>query len=188
MFLRSLAFAAALLAVTSVYAQEAVDDLPDLRDRNGVQIPPDSAWLDLRQNAGAYSTPQSAPRWVESVTLVASPAQGDKPAGTVFRIRVIRPTTGMQLLLVRLFFDDKPEKRPVITAWDESGSQIIQSGPLGAGIDLPTSDTVLVPMIGASCVDVEVAGDGATVRGAFLDWMTSRKVAHPLSAEGRDVM
>jgi len=75
-----------------------------------------------------------------------------------------------------------------VTAWDESGTQVIQSGSLGAGIGLPTSDTVLVPMIGVSCIDVEVAGDGKTVRGAYLDWMTSRVVAHPLSAAANAVI
>ena len=42
-------------------------------------------------------------------------------------------------------------------------------------------------MIGVSAIDVEVAGDGSTVRGAFLDWMVSRTVAHPRRAETRDV-
>ncbi len=64
----------------------------------------------------------------------------------------------------------------------------MQSAPLGAGIDLATSDSVLLPMIGISCIDVEVAGDGRTIRGAFLDWMTSRTVAHPLAAEARDII
>jgi hypothetical protein len=94
----------------------------------------------------------------------------------------------MQVLLLRLFFDDKPEQRPTIVAWDESGTQVLRSAPLGAGIDLPTSDTVLVPMIGISCIDVDVPGDGTTVRGVYLDWMVSREVAHPLSAEAGDII
>ena len=94
----------------------------------------------------------------------------------------------LHMLHFRLFFDDKPELRPAITLWDESGSQVIRSTALGAGIDLPSSDTAVLPMIGVSCIDVEVPGDGKTVRGAFLDWMTSRQVAHPIAAEQREVM
>lgn len=190
MFLRSLALAALLLAAPLLRAQEATaDGLPVSNDANGAQVnAPHSAWLDLRQNAGAYSTPQNAPRWVESVTLVEIPAKEGSAARTIFRIRVSRPSVDLQLLHFRLFFDDKPEQRPTITIWDESGTQVMQSGALGAGVDLPTSDSVLLPMIGVSCIDVEVPGDGSTVRGAFLDWMVSRTVAHPASAEARAVM
>ncbi|MEP6956395.1 MAG: hypothetical protein ABI883_06175 [Chthoniobacterales bacterium] len=187
MFLRTLALL--LLAAISTQAQEAYRaGLPDLRDANGNQIPADSAWLDLRQTEAAHSTPQNVPRWVDSITLVPVPAKPGVAERTVFRIRVARPRGEMQLLLLRLFFDDKPEQRPAITAWDESGTQVLKSGPLGAGIDLPTSDSVTIPMMGVSSIDVEVAGDGKTVRGAYLDWMVSRTVAHPISAEARDIM
>ena len=37
-------------------------------------------------------------------------------------------------------------------------------------------------------IDVEVPGDGSTVRGAYLDWMASSEVAHPLHAETRDLI
>ena len=90
--------------------------------------------------------------------------------------------------MLRLFFDDKPGQQPTITAWDESGSNVLRSGLLGAGIDLPSSDTVILPMLGISAIDIEVPGDGTTVRGAFMDWMISRNVAHPLSAQPREVM
>lgn len=190
MFPRTFASLVLVLSVaTSLQAQEAVNNgLPDLRDANGNQLSPHSAWLDLRQNAAAHSTPQNAPPWVEAVTLVPAPATAGSGERTVFRIRVSRPSRDLQILLFRLFFDDKPEQRPAITVWDESGTLVMQSGALGAGIDLPTSDTVILPMIGASSIDVEVLGDGGTVRAAFLDWMTSRNVAHPVSAEARDVM
>ena len=38
----------------------------------------------------------------------------------------------------------------------------------------------MIPMTGASSIDIEVAGDGKTVRAAYLDWMTSSNVVHPL--------
>jgi len=43
-------------------------------------------------------------------------------------------------------------------------------------------------MTGASTVDIEVPGDGKTVRGAYLDWMMSSDVVHPLGAERGDVI
>jgi hypothetical protein len=87
-----------------------------------------------------------------------------------------------------LFFDDSPEQSPQLVAWDESGTQVLQSGPLGLGVGLPTSESVMVPMIAVSSIDVEVPGDGKTIRGAFLDWMATAEVLHPLSAEHRDLI
>jgi hypothetical protein len=43
-------------------------------------------------------------------------------------------------------------------------------------------------MTGASSIDIEVPGDGKTVRAAYLDWMTSSEVVHPVNAEHRDVI
>lgn len=191
MFLRNLAIIALLFAFAgTLRAQDAMrEGLPDLRDANGSPLPlPHSAWLDLRQAAAEHSTPQNTPGWVESVTLVHAPAQADAPARTVFRIRVSRPQIALQVLLMRVLFDDKPDHQPTITIWDESGTQVMQSKPLGEGIDLATSESVMLPMIGVSCIDIEVTGDGSTVRGAFLDWMMSRTVAHPIAAESRDIM
>ena len=107
---------------------------------------------------------------------------------TVFRIRLIQPKAEYQILLFRLFFDDKADAQPELVAWDESGTQVVRSGPLGAGMELPTSDQVMVPMMGVSSIDVEVPGDGSTVRGAYLDWMTSSEVVHPVNAAQRDLI
>jgi hypothetical protein len=46
----------------------------------------------------------------------------------------------------------------------------------------------MIPMTGASSIDIEVAGDGKTVRAAYLDWMTRSTVVHPLNADHRDVI
>jgi hypothetical protein len=43
-------------------------------------------------------------------------------------------------------------------------------------------------MVAVSAIDVEVPGDGKTIRGAYLDWMTSSEVLHPISAEQRDLI
>jgi hypothetical protein len=55
-------------------------------------------------------------------------------------------------------------------------------------MNLPSSDSVIIPMAGASAIDIEVPGDGKTIRGAYLDWMTSSEVVHPVNAEHRDII
>jgi hypothetical protein len=107
---------------------------------------------------------------------------------SVFRIRVSRPSDDYQIMFLRLFFDDQPDARPEIVAWDELGSQVLRSGELGSGIGLPSSDSVMIPMNGISTVDIEVPGDGKTVRAAYVDWMTSSEVVHPVNTEHRDVI
>jgi hypothetical protein len=92
------------------------------------------------------------------------------------------------MLFFRLFFDDNAEQKPQLIAWDESGTVVLQSGPLGAGIGLPTSESVMIPMVGATTIDIVVPGDGKTVRGAYLDWMAPAEVLHPLSADHRDLI
>ncbi|CAN5166619.1 hypothetical protein BH20VER2_BH20VER2_07880 [soil metagenome] len=190
MFLRLFASAFLLMAaLPAASAQEAFRRvLPGYPDAPGNLVPAQSAWIDLRQSAAAHSKPQHVPAWVESVNLVPVPAREGVAARTIFRIRVAHPSGDLQMLLFRLFFDDKPQQRPIVIVWDELGTQVLRSSELGGGIDLPSSDTILLPMIGVSAIDVEVPGDGTHVRGAYLDWMTSRQVAHPLHAEQREIV
>src|SRR5438046_3219764 len=176
-------------AISRVWAQEAFSDA--LRPSSDVKLEqptPESAWLDLRQNSPRNSTPQSAPPWVEAVTLLREQSTGDTMPKSIFRIRVTQPSADYQVLFLRLFFDDKPGQQPELIAWDESGTHVLRSGTLGSGINLPSSDSVMIPMTGASSIDIEVAGDGKTVRAAYLDWMTSSNVVHPLNADHREVI
>jgi hypothetical protein len=187
MLLRVLAFAIFLGASSAARAQEAFSmELPELQPADSSA--PQSAWLDLRQTTPAMAKTQSAPPWVESVSLVPAQTAEGTTAQTIFRIRLARPRADFQALYFRLFFDDKPDQRPTLVAWDESGTQVLRSAPLGSGVDLPISDIVMVPTVGVSAVDVEVPGDGSTIRGAYLDWMTSSEVLHPLTAEQRDLV
>ncbi len=183
MLLRSFALALFLLAPLSARAQQA---LTNNLTANGVatgDISVPSAWVDLRQMSTAK--PQAAPAWVESVTL--TPAS-EKNAKSVFRIRLQQPLGDYRVLMFRLFFEDKADAPPEVIAWDESGTQILRSGPLGTGLELPTSQTVIIPMNSVSTIDIEVAGDGRSVRGAYLDWMTSSETIHPVNAPRRDVI
>jgi hypothetical protein len=149
---------------------------------------PDSAWLDLRQIESAHATAQAAPSWVESVSFAPAKVQPGVPAKSIFRIRIIRPNDDCQILLFRLFFDDNPQAEPELVAWDESGTQVLHAGSLGEGTGLPTSATTIMPMIGVSAIDLEVPGDGRSVRGAYLDWMKTSTVMHPIHAEQRELM
>src|SRR5438045_3834007 len=189
MLVRVVVFALLLGAVSRVCAQEALSDgLPTSPDTKPGYAMPGSAWLDLRQNTSPNSETQNAPPWVEAVTLLPVQATANTMSKSVFRIRVTQPTPDYQVLFFRLFFDDKPGRQPELVAWDESGTHVLRSGPLGSGINLPSSDSVMIPMTGASSIDIEVPGDGKTVRGAYLDWMTSSNVVHPLNADHRDVI
>src|SRR6266705_2418265 len=187
MFLRVTVFALLFGVTSRVCAQEAFSDaLPPSSDAKPGQATLESAWLDLRQNTSPNSRTQNAPSWVEGVTLL--PAQSTGGSKSVFRIRVTPLSTNYQVLFFRLFFDDKPGQQPELIAWDESGTHVVRSGALGLGIDLPSSDSVLIPMTGASSIDIEVPGDGKSMRAAYLDWMASSALVHPLNADRREVI
>jgi hypothetical protein len=181
-------FAIFFAAVCRVCAQEALSDaLPPPVDL--IAQPPESAWLDLRQSAPRNSKTQNAPAWVEALTLLPGEAtEGGGTSKSIFRIRVTQPSPDYQVLFFRLFFDDKANQQPELIAWDESGTHMLRSGTLGVGMNLPSSDSVLIPMTGASAIDIEVPGDGKTIRAAYLDWMTTSEVVHPVNAEHRDVI
>jgi len=192
MLVRVVLLAIFFAAVSRVCAQEALSDaLPSPADVIDMmaQPVPESVWLDLRQTAPRNSKTQNAPAWVEALTLLpGETTERGAMSKSVFRIRVTQPGPEYQVLFFRLFFDDKPNQQPELIAWDESGTHILRSGTLGVGMNLPSSDSVIIPMTGASAIDIEVPGDGKTIRGAYLDWMTSSEVVHPVNAEHRDVI
>jgi hypothetical protein len=148
----------------------------------------DSAWIDLRQSGSAQSKPQVAPAWVESVTFTPAPKDSEAAKKSVFRIRLAKPNEDCQILLFRLYFDDLAEAQPELVAWDESGTQVIRSGALGQKTGLATSSSTTVPMIGVSAIDIEVPGDGRSIRGAYLDWMKSSQVMRPVHAPQQKLM
>lgn len=188
MFQRAAAFLLLFFAASSLFGQDVF--APSLNQSTGKSPArfADSAWLDLRQIPSANSKPQATPDWVEAISIVPGQVNPGLPQKTVFRIRLSRPNDDAQMLFFRLFFDDNAEQKPQLIAWDESGTVVMQSGPLGAGIGLSTAESVMVPMVGVSTIDIEVPGDGTSVRGAYLDWMATAEVVHPLSADHRDLI
>jgi len=188
MLVRIVAFFWLIGATSSALAQEAFSGgLPQKESGPTEQSTAENAWIDLRQHPSAASRPQSAPSWVEAVNMTASTGTDGAPR-SVFRLRVARPGSDYQVMFLRLFFDDNVNARPELVAWDESGTQVLRSGALGSGVGLPSSDSVMIPMNGISTLDIEVPGDGKTIRSVYLDWMTSSEVVHPLNAEHRDII
>jgi hypothetical protein len=188
---RAAAFFLLLFAVASTHGQEGFSSTLGQGQLKSTARNPnviENAWLDLRQIPAANSKPQATPEWVEAITIVPGQKTPGLPETTIFRIRLTHPNADAQVLFFRLFFEDNAEQKPQLTAWDESGTVVMQSGPLGAGIGLPTSESVMIPMLGVSTIDVEVAGEGKNVRGAYLDWMRNAEVLHPSSAERRDMI
>ena len=178
-----------IVVVRSLLAQEAVsrDSIVAGQTSAFAITAPVSgnAWIDLRQNAKPGAV-QSVPDWVEAVTFIPANTQVDAAAPSVFRIRLARPGAHASVLFFRLFFNDQTSARPEVVAWDESGSQLLRSGPLGTGIDLESSESVMIPMHGITTIDVEVPGDGNSVRGAYLEWMSSSEMVHASSVGSQD--
>ena len=186
MLLRAIAFSFVIGAMASAHAKIATADVAPSVELKAPVLPLESAWIDLRQNASASSSSQSAPNWVQEVTAIEPEIKEDVAARTTFRLRISPPPgESYPVLLVRLFFYDDPARRPSIIAWDELGTQVLHSGPLGDGIGLQSSDSAIIPMAGISAIEIEVPGDGKTVRGALLEWMTSEDTLRPVNTKPR---
>ncbi len=175
-------------AASSNDPTSAVEEKKSATSTAQPEAAPASAWLDLRQTATTSSAAQSAPEWIKGITTV--PLNGDNGAApkTLFHIELGHPPGDYSNLLFRLLFDDKPDARPELIARDDSGAEISHSGELGAGIDLPSSESVVIPMQGVVAVDIAVPGDGKGVRAAYLDWMKSSETVQPVNAEDRHVI
>ena len=163
------------------------------------QQSPLTAWLDLRP-APPGAPPQTTPAWIEAFdfiparpgsakpsTMAANPAietgvgQGLDPTRSVFRIRLQTPVAAtVNELQVRVFFDDaEGDARPFVSVWNELGTELMRSNPLGQGLGLPSSETLTVPMAGVDYLEISAPGDGAQVRGVFLSWLEEARVLQP---------
>ncbi|XHR27288.1 MAG: hypothetical protein ACFUZC_15225 [Chthoniobacteraceae bacterium] len=120
---------------------------------------------------------KSLPIWLESVQIVPAntaapsnmglPEQAAEPH-TLFRIR-LRSIPGLSSqLFLRLFFDDLPGKSPTVSAWSDTQGCRFTSNPLGAGLDLPASETLAVPIDGVNYLEIDASGDGKNIRKALL--------------------
>src|SRR5215468_11211806 len=108
--LRRIAFTLFFSAICRASGQEALSEALLFPADASAQPVPESAWVDLRQNVPGNSRTQSAPPWLEAVTLLPAPAGVDTLSKSVFRIRVTKPSPDHQVLLFRLFFEDKSDR------------------------------------------------------------------------------
>ena len=149
---------AALLAIAQPHLQAQ-----ELR----VQPTPFSVWLDFEKLSTPNPPKVALPIWLESVQSEPVPARGDSPEQTAFRIRLRRMPHLNPEIQLRVFFQDIAGRSPVVTGWTETGSRLYESPSLGAGLNLPSSATLTVPVDGLDYLDVTVPGDGSNVRGVF---------------------
>lgn len=132
------------------------------------QPTPFSVWLDFKALASPKPPKVSLPIWLESLQSDAVEGPGGQIARTTFRLR-FRPLGELNRdLLLRVLFDDVKGRSPVVTGWTETGTKVFEHGPFGAGLNLPTSASLTLPMLGVSYIDIAVPGDGGNMRGAFL--------------------
>jgi hypothetical protein len=147
------------------------------------QATPFSVWIDLREIAAAKMTRGAAlPIWLDSVQFeAASASPGDAAhAPSVYRLHFRRMAQLNTELHLRLFFDDLPGRAPSITAWSETGVQRFASGALGNGLEMPVSESLLIPMADVDDIEITVPGDGRTVRGVFLSTMQKTEMHRAL--------
>ncbi len=141
-----------------------------------VQPTPFSVWLDFEKLSSPRPPKISLPIWVESVLSHPVPARDGAPEQTVYRVRLRRLAHLNPEIQLRVFFQDVEGRAPVVTAWTETGTLRYQSAPLGTGLDLPTSDTLTIPVEEVDYLDITVPGTGSNVRGVFM--ATVKKAEH----------
>lgn len=145
-----------------------------------MQATPFSVWLDL-EALGKPNAPKVAlPIWMESVIRETTPARSAQPEKTTVRIRLRRFGHLNGEVQLRLFFFDKPEAGPIVTGWTETGSEPYMSPVLGLGLNLPSSETLVIPAGQLDYLDITVPGDGATLRGAYLSTLKTHEAKHAL--------
>lgn len=201
--LNCLVFLAVLAALNGPLASRS-SEAQELRS----QPTPLSAWIDLRP-AAPEADPQTAPTWVEafdyipakkesgavetvSVKIAATTAVEQtvpESSESVYRIRLHRPVAGVNDLQVRLFYEDEAgDGRPHVSVWNELGNELMRSDPLGQGLGLPTSDTLVVPMDGADYLEFAAPGDGSQLRAVFLTWLQKSEVQQPADFASTDTV
>ena len=179
-----------LVAVCAVPASEAQE--------LAVQPTPFTVLLDFAALRQPAAPKPALPIWLESVNIVPATTlavqitgtdSGNTVAGlpetqeaphTTIRIR-LRSMPGLNdTLLLRLFFDDLAAAHPTVTAWSETAVQSFTSGPLGAGLELPVSESMSIPTQGVAYLDIDVPGDGSSLRKTLLTTIKKITVSQSL--------
>lgn len=127
---------------------------------------PFTTWLDFRQLAGGQPL-RALPIWLAGVTIEHK-ADGEGKAVTSIQIRLREMGDFDQKRLLRIFFDDRAGAAPSVLGLGAGGEQKFARGPLGEGLELPTSETLVFSPGGLATILIQAPGDGRNLRGAFL--------------------
>ena len=144
------------------------------------QPTPFSAWVDFQAIGSPRAAKQALPIWLESVQRAAQPSNTNVPVKTTFRIRLRRIGQLNDKLQMRLFFDDLEGASPVVSGWSETGEKHFVSQPLGSGLNLAYSESLVLSAEALDYVDVSVPGDGSNIRGAFLATLKKAETLHAI--------
>lgn len=143
-----------------------------------IQRTPFAAFLDFKTLAKAPETP--LPIWLRSFQREFATSPDGTAAATTFRLRIDQLDDHARDLLLRIFFDDSREDAITVTGWTDAGVEKFARGPFGAGLNLPTSETLIVPIKGVDFIEIETRGDGSNIRGAFVTWLDKAETRHAL--------
>jgi hypothetical protein len=144
------------------------------------QPTPFSVWMDFRALASSSPPKLALPIWLASLGTERIAATEMSPARTIFRLRFRRVGDLNNTLQLRLFFDDVKNNALSVSGWSETGTARFDSGLLGSGLGLPTSENITVPMEGVDYIDIATDGDGSAVRGVFLASVKKANIQHVL--------
>jgi hypothetical protein len=143
-----------------------------------LQPTPFSVTLDFQRP----SSKPSYPIWLESVEKTQA-ADVSAPRKTTQRLRLRRLGQLNAEIQLRLFFEDLPGRTPVVSGYTETGRQLYVSPALGAGLSLPTSESLCIPVLELDYLEITVPGDGSNLLGAFLCTLAKSQVRHALDFE-----
>lgn len=142
-----------------------------------------SVWLDFRALASGNPPRLSLPIWLASLGTERVAGGGENPERTIYRIHFRRAASLHHAVQMRFFFDDREAGSITVSGWSETGVALFTHGPFGAGLGLPTSETLTLPVDGLDYIDVSTTGDGKNLRGVFLASLKRAVVEHALDYE-----
>ncbi len=125
---------------------------------------------------------------MESFQRTVAPEVDGESKKTIFRMRLRRFATLNGEIQLRLFFRDTPGALPIVSGWTETGVQLYHSNAMGSGLDLPSSETVTIPVAGLDYLDITVPGDGSNLRTLFAATLKRYESRHALDFEPRAEM
>ena len=160
------------------------------------QPTPFTVLLDFAALKNPFAPKQSLPIWVERVQVIHSDGKDTlAPAvsgtavpvpHTTYRLR-LRSMPGLNdSILLRVFFEDRQNARPTVTGWSETGDQRFDARILGAGLELPASESMVLATKGLDYLEIDVDGDGSTVTKAFLSTLKSSQISSAFDFSGPD--